>query len=50
MRAYSLGQLHFHVGVPREANPFAPGVDADRWECGWLDAAEALTGRRAVTR
>jgi hypothetical protein len=50
MRAYSLGHLHFHVGVPRSANPFVSGIDADRWECGWLDAAEALTAGGVVTR
>ncbi len=42
--------MHFHVGVPRSANPFAAGVEADRWECGWLDAFEALQNQKGSTR
>jgi hypothetical protein len=38
MDEYEAGYFAFYSLRPRSANPYGPGIAADRWECGWLDA------------
>jgi hypothetical protein len=43
MDAYNSGRFAFYSLIPRTKNPHRPGVEYDRWECGWLDAFDQHT-------
>lgn len=44
MDEYEAGFFAYYSGVNYAMNPYYCGIDADRWQCGWLDAYDIHQG------